>query len=151
MLDAPAEMIPAALNYPRHRSRQPSMTDEIDKAKAEHLVSIRPSIQKFHSSEYINALANGDICLAMGWSGDVLQARDRAAEADNGVDRRIHHPAEGAQMWFDQMAIPSDAANPRRACLPQLHHEAGEHGEGVELRLLRQRQRRLQGIPRTRT
>ena len=48
-------------------------------------MKIRPSIRKFHSSEYINALANGDICLAVGWSGDVFQARDRAAEADQGV------------------------------------------------------------------
>jgi putrescine transport system substrate-binding protein len=46
---------------------------------------VRPNIRKYHSSEYINALANGDICLAMGWSGDILQARDRAAEADAGV------------------------------------------------------------------
>ena len=49
------------------------------------LTAVRPHIQKFHSSEYINALANGDICVAVGWSGDILQARDRAAEADNGV------------------------------------------------------------------
>ncbi|CAN0145750.1 unnamed protein product, partial [Chrysoparadoxa australica] len=72
-------------------------------------------IQKFHSSEYINALANGDICVAVGWSGDVLQARDRAAEADNGVVIGYYAPDEGAQMWFDQMAIPVDAPNPDAA------------------------------------
>ena len=72
---------------------------------------MRPYIQKFHSSEYINALANGDICVAVGWSGDVLQARDRAAEADNGVEIAYNAPSEGAQMWFDQMAIPVDAPN----------------------------------------
>ena len=56
-------------------------------AKAEDVfMAVRPYIQKFHSSEYINALANGDICVAIGWSGDILQARDRAWEADNGVE-----------------------------------------------------------------
>jgi putrescine transport system substrate-binding protein len=57
-------------------------------------------------------LANGDICVAVGWSGDILQARDRAAEADNGVEIAFHAAKEGAQMWFDQMAIPIDAPNP---------------------------------------
>ena len=76
---------------------------------------MRPYIQKFHSSEYIDALANGDICVAVGWSGDILQARDRAAEADNGVEIAYHAPNEGAQMWFDQMAIPVDAPNPEGA------------------------------------
>jgi putrescine transport system substrate-binding protein len=60
-------------------------------------------------------LANGDICVAFGWSGDVLQARDRAAEADNGVEIEYHIPKEGALMWFDQMAIPVDAPNPEGA------------------------------------
>lgn len=107
MLDAPAEMIPAALKYLK---LDPNTTDEGDLAKAEELLlSIRPSIRKFHSSEYINALANGDICLAVGWSGDVFQARDRAAEADQGVAIDYSIPKEGAQMWFDQMAIPADA------------------------------------------
>ncbi|PIE08841.1 MAG: spermidine/putrescine ABC transporter substrate-binding protein PotF, partial [Rhodobacterales bacterium] len=71
--------------------------------------------QKFHSSEYINALANGDICVAFGWSGDMLQARDRAAEAENGVEIAYNAPREGALMWFDQMAIPADAPHPEAA------------------------------------
>ncbi|MGC9368049.1 MAG: polyamine ABC transporter substrate-binding protein [Paracoccaceae bacterium] len=109
-LDAPAEMIPAALNY---IGEDPDSHDPDVIAKAEGVfMAIRPYIQKFHSSEYINALANGDICVAVGWSGDVLQARDRAAEADNGVEIAYHAPKEGAQMWFDQMAIPVDAPNP---------------------------------------
>jgi putrescine transport system substrate-binding protein len=66
-------------------------------------------VRKFHSSEYINALANGDICVAIGYSGDVLQARDRADEAKQGVEIGYSIPKEGAQMWFDQMAIPADA------------------------------------------
>ena len=107
MLDAPAEMIPAALKY---LGLDPNSTDPDELAKAEELLlSIRPSIRKFHSSEYINALANGDICLAVGWSGDMFQARDRAAEADQGVAIDYSIPKEGAQMWFDQMAIPADA------------------------------------------
>ena len=112
-LDAPAEMIPAALNY---IGEEPDSHDPDVIAKAEDVfMPIRPYIQKFHSSEYINALANGDICVAVGWSGDVLQARDRAAEADNGVEIAYYAPDEGAQMWFDQMAIPVDAPNPDAA------------------------------------
>ena len=109
-LDAPTEMIPAALNY---IGEDPDSHDPDVIAKAEEVfMPIRPYIQKFHSSEYINALANGDICVAVGWSGDVLQARDRAAEADNGVEVAYFAPNEGAQMWFDMMAIPVDAPNP---------------------------------------
>jgi len=112
-LDAPTEMIPAALAY---IGEDPNSHDPDVIAKAEPvLAAVRPYIQKFHSSEYINALANGDICVAFGWSGDILQARDRAAEADNGVDIAYNAPTEGALMWFDQMAIPVDAPNPSGA------------------------------------
>lgn len=109
-LDAPTEMIPAALKF---IGENPDSHDPDVIAKAEGVyMAIRPYIQKFHSSEYINGLANGDICVAVGWSGDVLQARDRAAEADNGVEIAFNAPKEGAQMWFDMMAIPVDAPNP---------------------------------------
>ena len=112
-LDAPTEMIPAALKY---IGEDPDSHDPDVLAKAEPiLMGVRPQIQKFHSSEYINALANGDICVAIGWSGDVLQARDRAAEADNGVEIAYNAPSEGALMWCDQMAIPADAPNPEGA------------------------------------
>lgn len=113
MLDAPTEMVPAALNY---LGFDPNTTnpDEIGRA-GELLLSIRPNIQKFHSSEYINALANGDICLAVGWSGDVIQAADRASEADRGVEISYAIPQEGAQMWFDQMAVPNDSKNVEEA------------------------------------
>ncbi|MEM7717816.1 MAG: polyamine ABC transporter substrate-binding protein [Pseudomonadota bacterium] len=112
-LDAPTEMIPAALTY----AGMPSDAKDADAlAKAEEvLMAVRPHVQKFHSSEYINALANGDICVAFGWSGDILQARDRAAEAENGVDIAYTAPTEGALMWFDQMAVPADAPNPEGA------------------------------------
>jgi putrescine transport system substrate-binding protein len=107
LLDTADEIFPAALNY---LGLDPDSGDPEDFKKAgELLMKIRPYIQKFHSSEYINALANGDICLAVGWSGDVLQARDRAAEANNGVTVEYVIPKEGAMMWFDNMAIPADA------------------------------------------
>ncbi|MEX4007068.1 MAG: polyamine ABC transporter substrate-binding protein [Neoaquamicrobium sediminum] len=113
MLDSPSDIIPIVLNYLGFdpNSHEP---DEIAKAE-ELLLSIRPSIRKFHSSEYINALANGDICMAVGWSGDVLQSRDRAAEADQGVTVAYVAPKEGTQMWFDQMAIPADAPHVEEA------------------------------------
>ncbi|GAB4386374.1 polyamine ABC transporter substrate-binding protein [Albidovulum sp.] len=109
-LDAPTEMIPAALKY---LGEDPDAQDWETIQKAEPvLAAVAPYVLKFHSSEYINALANGDICVAFGWSGDILQARDRAAEAENGVEIEYHIPKEGALMWFDQMAIPVDAPNP---------------------------------------
>ena len=107
VLDSPTDIIPTTLNY---LGLDPESTSAEDFAKVEEtLLAIRPYIRKFHSSEYINALANGDICLAVGWSGDVFQARDRAAEADQGVVVDYVVPKEGAEMWFDQMAIPADA------------------------------------------
>jgi putrescine transport system substrate-binding protein len=107
VLDSPADIIPAALKY---LGLDPNSTSIDDISKAEEtLLKVRPYIRKFHSSEYINALANGDICLAVGWSGDVFQARNRAVEAKQGVEIGYSVPKEGAQMWFDQMAIPADA------------------------------------------
>ncbi len=107
VLDSPADVIPAALKY---LGLDPNSTSPDDIAKAEEaMLKIRPYIRKFHSSEYINALANGDICMAVGWSGDVFQARNRAQEAKQGVEIGYSVPKEGAQMWFDQMAIPADA------------------------------------------
>jgi len=109
VLDSPTDIIPTALQY---LGLDPQSTSAEDLAKVEELMlPLRPHIRKFHSSEYIEALANGDICLAIGYSGDVLQAVDRAAEADQGVSVAYAIPKEGAQMWFDQMAIPADARN----------------------------------------
>jgi putrescine transport system substrate-binding protein len=112
-LDAPTEIIPMVLRY---LGEDTESTDPDVLAKVEEtLMAVRPYIKKFHSSEYINALANGDICVAVGWSGDVLQARDRADEADNGVEIAYNAFEEGSLMWFDQMAIPVDAPNPKEA------------------------------------
>ena len=109
VLDTPSELIPIALNY---LGEDPNSTDPavIDKA-AKLLKSVRPYITNFHSSQYIDALANGDICLVVGWSGDIIQARDRAAEAENGVNIAYNIPKEGAPQWFDMLAIPKDAKN----------------------------------------
>jgi Spermidine/putrescine-binding periplasmic protein len=113
VLDTPTDVLRAALNY---LGLDPNTTDQDELQKAgDVLLAVRPYIRKFHSSEYINALANGDICLAIGYSGDVFQARDRAAEANNGVEVAYAIPQEGAQMWFDQMAIPADAKNVEEA------------------------------------
>ena len=113
LLDSPDDMIPAALNY---LGLNPDSKESEDIRKAgELLMSIRPHVQKFHSSEYINALANGDICLAVGYSGDVLQARDRAAEAASGVTVEYSIPKEGAIIWLDSFAIPADAPHPDNA------------------------------------
>jgi putrescine transport system substrate-binding protein len=113
LLDAPDDILPIALLY---LGLNPNSKDPAELEKAgELLQKIRPNIQKFHSSEFINALANGDICIAVGYSGDILQARTRATEAKNGVKVGYKIPKEGAQMWFDQMAIPADAKNVEEA------------------------------------
>jgi len=78
-------------------------------------MGVRPFIRYFHASKYINDLANGDICVAHGYSGDVLQARDRAEEAERGVEVAYAIPQEGAVLWVDLMAIPADAPNPAQA------------------------------------
>ena len=107
MLDAPTEMIPAAMNY---LGLDPRSTDVADlEAGAALLESVRPHIRYFNSSQYINDLANGDICVSVGWSGDVFQALYRAEEAENGVEIGYVIPDEGALQWFDMLAIPVDA------------------------------------------
>jgi putrescine transport system substrate-binding protein len=113
LLDSADDIIPAALNY---LGLTPDSKDSADLQKAGDLLkSIRPNIQKFHSSEYINALANGDICIAVGYSGDILQARSRATEAANGVNIGYSIPKEGALIWLDSFAIPADAPHPDNA------------------------------------
>ncbi len=115
VLDTPGEMLPIALNY---LGEDPNSFDEnvIKKGQA-LLTSIRPYITEFNSSEYINELANGDICMAVGWSGDILQAAARAEEAKNGIEVKYSLPKEGAPMWFDMIAMPKDAKHPKNAHL----------------------------------
>jgi putrescine transport system substrate-binding protein len=107
MLDSADDIFPAALSY---LGLDPNSTQQADLEKAADLVSrVRPYVRKFHSSEYLSALATGEICLVVGWSGDVMQARSRAAEAKSGVEIGYAIPKEGAQMFFDNFAIPADA------------------------------------------
>ena len=107
MLDSADDIFPAALSY---LGLDPNSTRQADLEKAAELVSkVRPYVRKFHSSEYLSALATGEICLVVGWSGDVMQARSRAAEAKSGVEIGYTIPQEGAQMFFDNLAIPTDA------------------------------------------
>ncbi|MFD0389162.1 polyamine ABC transporter substrate-binding protein [Tistrella bauzanensis] len=113
VMDSPDETFPAMLNY-LGLDPDGHKVDEVDKV-AEGYMKVRPFIRKFHNSQYINDLANGEVCVAMGYSGDVLQARDRAAEAENGHEIAYLIPAEGAQLWFDMLAIPVDAPHPENA------------------------------------
>ena len=107
MLDSSDDILPAALHY---LGLNPNSTDAKDLERAAGLMTkVRPFVRKFHSSEYLNALASGEICLVVGWSGDVKQAQKRAAEAKNGIEIGYAIPKEGAQMWFDNLAIPKDA------------------------------------------
>ena len=109
VLDAPEDLFPNVLGY-LGLNPDSKRVDDLQRA-GDALFRVRGSVQKFHSSEYINALANGDICMAVGYSGDVIQARKRAEDARNGVEIAYLIPREGALMWFDSIAIPADAKN----------------------------------------
>ena len=113
VLDAADDVLPSALTFIGENpdSKDPKVLEK----GAEVVQKVRPSIRKFHSSENINALANGDICLSLMFSGDAGIAATRAEEAKNGVDIEYVIPQEGAQLWFDMMAIPTDAQNVENA------------------------------------
>lgn len=112
-LDSPDEMIPAMLNY---LGKDPNSQDPDDiKAAEARFRVLRPYVTYFHSSKFIGDLANGNICVAAGFSGDVLQAADRAEEAGKGIEIAYVIPKEGGNLWFDMMAIPADAKNPNEA------------------------------------
>jgi putrescine transport system substrate-binding protein len=109
MLDSSDDIMPAAVSF---LHLDPNTTDPAQlQQAADLLMQIRPSVRKFHSSEYIDALATGEVCFVVGWSGDIKQAQKRAADAKNGVEIRYVIPREGAQMWFDNLAIPKDAGH----------------------------------------
>jgi putrescine transport system substrate-binding protein len=113
MLDSSDDILPAALRY---LGLDPNTKDTADFEKAADLVTrVRPSVRKFHSSEYINALSSGEVCFVVGWSGDIKQAQKRGVEAKSGIDIGYAIPKEGAQMWFDNFAIPKDAKNVEEA------------------------------------
>ena len=108
-LDSPTEMLPVALHY---LGLPTDSQKKADLKQAEDLfLKIRPSIGYFHSSKYISDLANGNICVAVGYSGDIEQAKSRAAEAGGKVKVAYDIPKEGAGSFFDMVAIPKDAEN----------------------------------------
>ncbi|WP_030130105.1 polyamine ABC transporter substrate-binding protein [Pseudomonas sp. QTF5] len=112
-LDSADEMMPTVLNY---MGLNPNSTNPEDYKKAEaKLLAVRPYVTYFHSSKYIADLANGDICVAIGFSGDMFQAKARAAEAGKGMNIAYSIPKEGGALWFDMLAIPKDAANVKEA------------------------------------
>jgi putrescine transport system substrate-binding protein len=115
ILDAPSEVVGTVLIY---LGKDANSENPDDLAAAEKvLATIRPNIKYINSSKYIEDLANGEICLALGWSGDVLQARDRAVEAGNDITVKYAIPKEGAVMFFDMLAIPADAKHVKNAYL----------------------------------
>jgi putrescine transport system substrate-binding protein len=109
LLDSADDIFPAALKY---LGLDPNSVNPAELEKAATLMGkIRPFVRKFHSSEYLNALASGEICLVVGFSGDIKQAQKRAAEVRGSVEVGYAIPKEGAQLWFDNLAIPKDAKN----------------------------------------
>ncbi|SEN23738.1 putrescine transport system substrate-binding protein [Pseudomonas sp. ok272] len=108
-LDAPVKIIPQALLY---LGLDPNSTRPDDYKQASALLTqLKPSVTYFSSSKYTADLANGDICVAIGYSGDVMQAQTRASEAGKHMDIRYLIPKEGVNLWFDMLAVPKDAGN----------------------------------------
>jgi putrescine transport system substrate-binding protein len=113
VLDSPAEMLRAVYSYLGKDANSQSPNDLVQAEAV--LTKIRPFIRNINSSEYIEALANGDLCIAVGYNGDVMQARDRAREANKGIEVKYYVPKEGSILWFDMLAIPKDAPDPDSA------------------------------------
>jgi putrescine transport system substrate-binding protein len=112
-LDSGDEVLPAVLHY-LGRSRTTTSATDYAEALAV-LKSVRPFVRLFSSSGYINDMANGGVCVALGWSGDIDIARQRAIDNKTGQDIRVLVPKTGGLLFFDVMAIPKDAPHPRNA------------------------------------
>jgi putrescine transport system substrate-binding protein len=115
MLDAPSEVVDSVL-ISLGKDPNSESTEDL-KAAEDVLMKVRPYIKYFHSSSYIDDMANGEICLSLGWSGDIFIAKGRAADAKKTYDIEYYIPKEGAIMWFDTLAIPADAPHPNNAHL----------------------------------
>ena len=112
-LDSATEVLPAALHY---LAKDPFSKNAADYQEALALLkSVRPYVTLFSSSGYINDMASGSICMALGWNGDINIARSRALEGKTGQDVVAMVPKTGAVLFFDMMAIPADAAHPKNA------------------------------------
>jgi putrescine transport system substrate-binding protein len=115
VLDSASEVLPAALHY---LGKDPFSKNPADYQEAGNVLkSIRPYITLFSSSGYINDMAGGSICLALGWSGDINIARRRAIEGKTGQNIVALVPKNGGLLFFDMMAIPADAPHPKNAHL----------------------------------
>jgi len=114
-LDSPSEVLPAALMYIGKPAYSKNAADYAEAGKV--LQAIRPYVTLFSSSGYINDMANGAVCVAMGWSGDINIARQRAIDAKNGNVIEALVPKTSAALMFDTMAIPADAPHPNNAHL----------------------------------
>lgn len=113
LLDTPTEVFPAALAY---AGRNPASQEQVElDIAADVTMKIRPMLKYIHSSKYISDLANGELCVAHGYVGDLVQARTRAEKAKNGHKIAIVIPKEGAEVNIDVMAIPKDAPHPENA------------------------------------
>ena len=113
VLDSGTEVLPAALHY---LGKDPYSSNAADYREAGALLkSVRPYITLFSASGYINDLAGGSICLALGWSGDINIARRRAMDTKTGQDIVAFVPKNGGLLFFDMMAIPADAPHPKNA------------------------------------
>ncbi|WP_171946408.1 extracellular solute-binding protein [Hyphomicrobium sp. CS1GBMeth3] len=111
--DSPEGIMSVALNY---LGFDPFSTDPAEIQKAEELlIAARPNIRHFKTGSIINEMAAGDLCLALGWSGDAFIAADRAAEANADVEVHYAIPKEGTEIFFDVMTIPADAPHPEAA------------------------------------
>ena len=113
VLDAPDEVVGVVLAY---LGKDPNSENPDDLKLAEDLLmKIRPYIRMIHSSQYIDSLANGELCVVLGWSGDILMAKQRAIDAGQGVEIALSVPKDGTIIWFDNYAIPADAPHPDNA------------------------------------
>ena len=115
MLDAPTEIRSMMLIY-LGKDANSQNPDDLKLVEAQ-LMKIRPYVRKINSSQYIDDLANGEVCVAIGYNGDVLQARDRAFEANNGIQIDYLIPKEGSLVSIDTMVVPADAKHPKNAHL----------------------------------
>ena len=113
VLNSPTDIIGITLHYLGHSTEDSGKSEYLKAEKL--LLGIRPYIKYFDSSDYIDDLADGSICLAVGWSGDILQGSERAKEANNGVHVDYIVPKEGALIFYDMMTIPADADHPENA------------------------------------
>ncbi|MBC3953784.1 polyamine ABC transporter substrate-binding protein [Pseudomonas triticifolii] len=113
ILDSAPAMLPITLNY---LGLDPHSEKPEDYVRAQAVLSdVRPYVRDFSSSQYIDDLATGKICVAVGYSGDISQAQEQAAQPGTAIAINYVVPKEGAPMWFDMVAIPEDAPNPKAA------------------------------------